>query len=85
MDVFDYTHDAARESLAWRAINYSPTICLALLLTVYPFVGGYLWTYLSMSLLGVWGLGPTIGVVLVTIVAICALWIRRVPKAKQYK
>lgn len=76
MDILDYTHDAARESLARRVINYSPTVCLAIFLTVYPTVLSYLWTDVSVSFLGVWGLGPSLGVVLVSIAAICAVWLR---------
>lgn len=85
MDILDYTHDVPRESLARRAINYSPTICFAFFLVVYPFFGGYLWTDLCISYLGVWGWGPTLAVVSVTIVAVFALWIRSVPKARHQK
>ena len=81
MDLLEYTPDFPHESLYRRAINYSPTICLAIFLVIYPVTGGYLWTSLCVSYLGFWGWTPTAMVVFATVVGMCtfSLWANRSP------
>ena len=77
MDLLDYTPDFPRESLYRRVINYSPSMCLALIfLVVYPVTGGYLWTNLCVSYIGLWGWTPTVMVMFATIVGMCIFSLR---------